>query len=297
MNLVNRAGPDCVALETTLLVHGVPRADGMPLARRLGTVIAEESGGRARGAIIGLWRGRPTVGLSEEELQGLFDAGDVPKANMSNLGVLIHRQSHGATTVSTTMELAAAAGVTIMATGGLGGVHTGETLDVSADLVAFTRFPVAVVTSGVKSLLNVEATREVLETLGIPVVGFRTDRFPAFYIRESRARVDANFDDVGELARYIGRELARTGRGIVVANPVPEGAEIIERDWEQWLAEARRRAESGPPGEGREVTPRILSHLHDVSGGQTLATNIALAVANARLAAGLCRATLSGTRA
>lgn len=283
MHLVNRASPRHVALETTLLLHGVPRGQGQPLARELSEIVTSAG---AHPAIVGLYRGTPTVGLSEAELAELFAAERVEKANTANLGILIHRRAHAATTVSTTMELAAAAGVRLFATGGLGGIHRGygEHLDISADLAAFTRFPVAVVTSGVKSLLDVESTREALETLGIPVVGFRTDTFPAFYLRSSAARVDARFDEVPALAQFITAELNRTGRGIVVANPIPEADEIAEPDWSRWLAEAQSRSSTA---RGRDATPAILKHLHEVSGGATLRANLALVRSNARLAAAL----------
>jgi pseudouridine-5'-phosphate glycosidase len=195
----------------------------------------------------------------------------------------MHARSHAATTVSTTMELAAGAGVRVFATGGLGGVHRGfaRRPDVSADLAALARFPVAVVSSGVKGLLDVEATREVLETLGVPVVGFRTDRFPAFYRRESAARVDARFDDLADLARFVLAELGRTGRGIAVCNPIPPAHEIRESAWEGWLREAEAQAGDA---DGRDATPALLGALHAVSGGATLRANIELVKSNARLA-------------
>jgi pseudouridine-5'-phosphate glycosidase len=281
MDIINRAGPDSVALETTLLVHGVPRGQGERLARELSEIVRRAG---AAPAFVGVFGGWPTVGLDFNELNEMFLAEDVPKANSANLGVMIHRRQHAATTVSTTMELSAAAGVRVFATGGIGGVHRGygQRWDVSADLAAFTRFPVAVVTSGVKSLLDVESTREALETLGVPVLGFKTDKFPAFYLRESAARVDAVFDDETELARFVGSELARTGRGVVVANPIPAQDEVKAKDWEGWLAEATKKA--GDAG-GRDVTPRVLAALHEVSGGATLRANLALIRENARLAA------------
>lgn len=279
-----------VALETTLLVHGVPRDRGAALGRELAAIVRAEG---AFPALVGVVAGRPTVGMTEEELGALMGAGLsgsalVAKANTANLGVLMHRGQHAATTVSTTMELAAHAGVRVFATGGIGGVHEGygSRLDVSADLAAFTRFPVAVVTSGVKSILDVESTREALETLGVPVIGFGTDRFPAFYRRGSGAGVDARIDDVAELAAFVARELARTGRGIVIANPIPESDEIPERTWTSWLE--RARADAAHMGAvGRDVTPAILASLHKISGGATLAANISLVRSNTKLAAGL----------
>lgn len=286
MHITNRAGRGHIALETTLLLHGVPRGQGERLSRELTEIITRAG---ALPAFVGVFNGQPTVGLDLNELTELLAAEHVEKANTANLGILIHRRSHGATTVSTTMELAAAAGVRFFATGGIGGVHRdyGTRLDISADLGAFTRFPVAVVTSGVKSLLDVGATREALETLGIPVVGFQTDSFPAFYLRESEARVDARFDDIAELAAFCAAELKRTGRGIVVANPIPAADAINVEDWERWFIEAQKRASVA---RGRDATPAILKHLHEVSNGVTLRANLALVRANAEVAARLCAA-------
>ena len=286
-SLINRAPPRSVALETTLLLHGVPKAKGGPLARELRAII--ERGG-AHAAICGVLRGRPIVGMTDEELTQLLDAPKVPKANTPNLGLLLHQGSDAATTVSTTMELAASAGVRVFATGGLGGVHKGfaHHLDISPDLIAFTRFPVAVVTSGCKSLLDVVATRELLETLGVPVIGFRTDRFPAFYLRESSAGVDARFDDPDALASFISEELARTGRGIVIANPIPEADALAHPDWDRWLQAAESKSPATPTG--RDATPTILAALHEASGGRTLAANLALVRSNAALAATIARA-------
>ena len=275
----------CVALETTLLLHGVPKGEGERLAHELVAIIEKEG---AAGDIAGIVSGQPIVGLSPEQLRMLLDAPKVPKANTANLGVFMHRGEHAATTVSTTMELAAAAGVRLFATGGLGGVHQGygTHLDISADLAAFTRFPVGVVTSGVKSILDVVATREALETLGITVVGFRTDRFPAFYLRESEAGVDVRFDSEDLLAGFIAKELKRTGRGIVIANPIPAEHELPRAEWESWLAQARKAVEATAAA-GRDITPALLGQLHAISGGRTLKANIELVKSNARLAGAL----------
>lgn len=291
---INRAGPGHVALETTLLLHGVPRGEGPSLAAEL-TGIVRAAG--VQPALVGVVNGKPIVGLNDAELTELLSAQSVPKANTANLGVLMHWGSHAATTVSTTMELAAAAGVRVFATGGLGGVHPDLAchLDISSDLGAFTRFPVAVVTSGVKSILDVIGTREALETLGVTVIGFQTDRFPAFYLRESDARVDARFDDVLSLAAFLRNEMARTGRGVVVCNPIPLDDEIERTAWERWLEEARKRAADAGV-RGRDVTPHILGTLHEISGGATLRANLALVKHNAHLAAQLCSAMLETTR-
>lgn len=296
MHLLNRAGAGFVGLETTILVHGVPRADAAPLAEQLAAAVRAGGGGGGGGgggaqpAIVGVVSGRPTVGLLPEELDQLLAADHVEKANTANLGVVMHRKQHGATTVSTTVELAARAGIRVVATGGIGGVHRGyaEHLDISSDLGTLARRPIAVVTSGVKSLLDVAATRELLETLGVPVIGFRTDSFPAFYVRETDIPVDARFDDAADLAGYLAAELARTGRGVVVANPCPEAEAIEPEVWENLLARAQAAAAAEGPARGRDVTPALLTQIHALSEGTSLRANIALAVDNARLAGAVC---------
>lgn len=283
--MINRSKPRSVALETTLLVHGVPPASARPLASELDSIILAEG---AFPALIGVVSGRGVVGMSDQELTQLLDgAGSgVPKANTSNLGVLMHRGSHAATTVSATMELAAGAGVRVFATGGIGGVHRGYGAhwDVSSDLLALTRFPVCVVASGVKNLLDVVATREMLETLGVPVVGYQTDHFPAFYLRQSEAVVDARFDDPDALASFVGAELARTGRGILVCNPISPEDELRADDWSRWISAAEASAKA-KGASGRSVTPAVLGALHTASLGKTLQANLALVRSNARVAA------------
>lgn len=283
--LTTRLGQAPVALETTLLAHGVPSASALALHERLSKVVREEG---AAPALVGLVEGRATVGMTDDELRALLAAETVPKVNTSNLGAHMRRRSHGATTVSATMELSAAAGVRVFATGGLGGVHRryAERLDVSSDLTALARFPVAVVASGVKSMLDVGSTREALETLGVPVVGWRTDSFPAFYLRDSGSGVDARFDDEADLAAFLDFELDRTERGVLVAQPIPEQAALAAKDLERWLGESEAKARAAGAS-GRSVTPRTLEALHEASGGATLRANLALVEANARLSARL----------
>ncbi len=285
MNAVNRAKNKAVALETTLLVHGVPSNAAQPLASELSQIVTDQG---ASPALVGVINGVPTVGMTDQELDSMLAQDLVLKANTANLGVAIHQKAHAATTVSTTMELAAAAGVKLFATGGIGGVHKGYSkhLDISSDLAAFTRFPVAVVTSGVKSILDVESTREALETLGILVIGYQTDSFPAFYLRESNAQVDVRIDDPADLALLIKSELARTGRGIVIANPIPAQHELDKEQWQGWLDQAKSDAEQSGAA-GRAMTPAILGRLHEVSNGETLRANLALIRANTLLAAQL----------
>ncbi len=282
------AGPGTVALETTLLVHGVPRDAARPLLEELEARIRAEG---AEPALVGVVGGTPIVGMSRDELDALLAADRVAKANTGNLGLLVHRGAHAATTVSATVELAAAAGVALFATGGLGGVHRdyGTRLDVSADLLALARWPVAVVASGVKTLLDVESTREALESLGVPVVGVGTDRFPAFYLRASAAGAAARIDDLDELRGLVRAELARSGRGLLLANPIPTEAELDAAALRSWIdaCEAEARAAGIL---GRDVTPFVLARLHERSGGATLEANLALVRANASLAARLAAA-------
>ena len=273
-----------VALETTLLAHGVPRDAAMPLYDELVAIIEREG---SQAAAIGITAGRARADLTRDEVLTLLDSRPV-KMNTANVGLAMFRKSSGATTVSTTMEIAAANGIAVFATGGLGGVHKhyGTQLDVSADLAAFARFPVAVVASGVKSILDVVATRELLESLGVPVIGFRTDRFPAFTVSDSNAGVDGRFDDEEELADFLRFELGRTGRGVLVCNPVPMASAIASERFAGWLAEAEHRAsEAGVSGRG--VTPFVLGALAEISAGETLRANLALVKNNARLAARL----------
>lgn len=286
--LVNRAPAGSVALETTLLLHGVPREIAPALSRDLADTVRRTG---AHPVYVGLHGGVPTVGLNEPELSSLFEAPKVAKANASNMGVLMHRRQHGATTVSTTLELASLAGVRYFATGGIGGIHKGygSRLDISADLAALARFPVAIVTSGVKSLLDVVSTREALETLGVPVVGYRCDRFPAFYLRDSDAGVDARFDDVSDLSAFVAVELSRSRRAVVIANPVPPADAIDAGQWQRWLAQAEKDASGST---GRDVTPVLLAALHTISGGATLKANLALIRSNAALAGELAAASV-----
>ena len=278
-----------VALETTLLLHGVPKASGAKLGAELSEIVRQAG---AVPCLVGVEGGRAVTAMDGAGLVRMLGKASTPKVNTGTLGVALAGGGDGATTVSTTMEMAAMAGIRVFATGGLGGVHKGlgdspgGRLDISADLMAFTRFPVAVVTSGCKSILDVINTREFLETLGVPVVGWKTDRFPAFYTRDGGIGLDARFDDMGGLAKFVRHELARTRRGVVVCNAVPEADEIDAEQFAQWLHKAEERArEHGAVG--RAVTPAVLGALHELSDGVTLRANIALVKSNAKVAAEL----------
>lgn len=286
--LINRAKSPAVALETTLLVHGLPADQALKVADLLDQAVTQ---GGSHPALVGVVGGSPVVGMTKDELKLLISQGPVPKLNTSNLGHALFTKSHGATTVSTTMELAHRAGVRVFATGGIGGVHKDAHLthDISADLFALTRNRVAVVTSGCKNILDLRGTREMLETLGVPVVGYQTDVFPAFYQRRTDLPVDTTFDDHAELAAYLAFELARNPRGIVVTNPIPTSAEIAQDEWDNWLKEAQSLP-SVKAAAGRDATPALLAEVHRISKGRTVEANIALALANASLAGRLAPA-------
>jgi pseudouridine-5'-phosphate glycosidase len=279
-----------VALETTLVTHGFPRAEGLELAAALESAVCRQG---AAPATIGVLDGALRVGLSRSELERLA-AGDVAKLGPANLAARIASGLPGSTTVGATLIAAAAAGIRVFATGGIGGVHRGNSQDVSADLVALARHPVAVVCAGAKAVLDLPRTREALETLGVPVLGFGTDELPAFYRRSSGLPVDARFDSVGALAAGVAAHFAlATGAGVLVANPIAAEDELEAGVYEAALAAALSEADARGIA-GREVTPFLLEELRRLTGGQSLAANRALLLGNSRLAGQLAAALADG---
>jgi pseudouridylate synthase len=277
------AGRPVVALESTLISHGLPHPDNLEVARESERLI------RAEGAVpatVGVIAGTPKVGLDEAELELMATAGGIEKLSARDLPVAATKGIHGATTVAATAHLAALAGIRLFATGGLGGVHRGarESWDVSADLAALARTPVAVVCSGVKSILDVPATLEYLETSGVPVVGFRTLRFPGFYLTDSGRPVDWSVEDEKEAARLV-LALAELGHsGLVIANPLAEedqlDPETHDRALRAGLEEMERRGVRG-----KDVTPFLLDGFAEVTGGESLRVNKKIIQGNSRLAA------------
>jgi len=278
-----------VALETTLVTHGLPHPQGLEAALELEALV------RAGGAVpatAGILDGAVRVGLTPAELERLATARDVAKVNLGNLAAVVASGTPGSATVAATLFVAAQAGIRVFATGGIGGVHrdAAESGDVSADLVALGRFPVAVVCAGAKAILDLPRTVELLETLGVPVLGFGTDEFPAFYRRSSGQRVDRRCDSVDDLAGVARAHWALGSRtGVLIANPIPEADELpraaYERALDGALAEAAERGLRG-----REVTPFLLDRLRELTGGATVKANLALLRNNARVAAELARA-------
>ena len=277
------AGGPVVALESTLISHGLPHPDNIEVARESERLIRAEG---AVAATVGVVAGTPKVGLDEAELELMATAGGIEKLSARDLPIAAAKGIHGATTVAATAHLAALAGIKLFATGGLGGVHRGarESWDVSADLAALARTPVAVVCSGVKSILDVPATLEYLETAGVPVVGFRTRRFPGFYLADSGQTVDWSVEDEEEAA-WVVLALAELGRsGLVIANPLAEGdqldPETHDRALRAGLDEMERRGVRG-----RGVTPFLLDRFAEETGGESLRVNKKIIEGNARLAA------------
>jgi pseudouridine-5'-phosphate glycosidase len=275
-----------VALETTVVTHGLPDPKGIEVATAME---ARVTAAGAQPATIGVLDGRMRVGLTRAELEHLAATRDVPKLNLSNLAATLAAGGSGSTTVAATMLVAHLAGIGVFATGGIGGVHRGaeQTDDVSADLTALGRIPVVVVCAGAKSILDLPRTVERLETYGVPIYGYRCDEFPAFWRRSSGLKLDRRFDDLASLAAAIREHVALgTGTGIVVANPVPEAHELDEREYDRAMERALQRVKKKGI-RGRGVTPAILEAIQEATGGQATTSNIALLEHNATVAGGL----------
>jgi pseudouridine-5'-phosphate glycosidase len=280
-----RAGTPAVALESTLIAHGLPWPHNLETAR------AAEGAVRAAGAVpatIAVLDGRPTVGLTDVEIERLAQAKDVLKASRRDLAAAIAGGRTAATTVAATMALADRAGVRVFATGGIGGAHRSP-WDVSADLTELSRTPVAVVCAGAKSILDVPRTLEILETLGVPVVGYGCNEFPGFYLRSTGEPVPARVDTPAEAARLLAAHWRLGGGGGVLAQPIAETVALGRDEFAAALAEAERQAEATGV-RGPAVTPFLLAHLAELTGGRSLRANQQLIVANAQLAAEVAKA-------
>ena len=279
------AGKPVVALESTIISHGMPYPQNVETALRVEETIRENGAVPATIAIIG---GRLKAGCTREDIEHLGRSGTaVTKASRRDLAVLTARGMDGATTVTTTMMIAHMAGIRIFATGGIGGVHRGaqRTMDISADLEELSHTPVMVVCAGAKSILDLGLTLEYLETHGVPVLGYGTEELPAFYTRHSGFKVDYRVDSPEELARIFrtSGELGLQG-GILVTNPIPEAYSmdpaVINAAIDQAVAEAEEKGIHG-----KEITPFLLARVKDLTGGDSLESNIQLVLNNAALAA------------
>jgi len=277
-------GRPVVALESTVLSHGLPHPIGLEAAAAMEAAVRDEG---AVPAAIGLLRGRVVVGLTPDEIEELSSGVQVAKVSVRDIAPVIAAHRPGATTVAATASLARTAGIRILSTGGIGGVHRGgeDSLDVSADLHALARTPIAVVCSGAKSVLDLGRTLETLESLGVPVIGYGTHEFPAFYSVESGLPLEHRADDPREVAAILRVHAALERRqGVVVAQPPPPGTAIRLAEVDTWIREALEEAKLAGI-RGKEVTPFLLESLARSSHGRTLETNLALLEENARLAA------------
>jgi len=288
-----REGRAVVALESTVISHGLPRPTNLETARRLEQTVRERGAIPATVAVLG---GRLCVGLDGSQLERLAFADGVRKMSRRDLAVVVARGWDGATTVATTLWVAGRAGLKVFATGGIGGVHRGSLPDVSADLPELARTPMTVVCSGAKSVLDLPATREWLETNGVCLVGYGVDELPAFYTRRSGLPVDARCDTPREVASVArARDSLGLEGALVVAVPVPAEFEVDAGVMEESLAEALSEAERRSVT-GRELTPFLLSHLAARTDGATLRANVALLENNARVAAEIAIETMKSER-
>ena len=278
-------GKPVVALESTIISHGMPYPKNVETALRVERTIRENGAVPATIAIIG---GRLKAGLSESEIEYLGKTGRaVAKVSRRDLPVIVANHADGATTVATTMLIAHMAGISVFATGGIGGVHRGAetTMDVSADLEELAQTPVMVVCAGAKAILDLKLTLEVLETKGVPVIGFGTEELPAFYTRESGLKVDARADTPEQLAAMFAaqRGMGLKG-GMLVTNPIPQEyampKDVIDAAIEQALAECEAQGIHG-----KDTTPFLLARVAELTGGDSLESNIRLVLNNAMVAA------------
>ena len=278
------AGKPVVALESTILSHGMPYPQNLGFAAEVERIIRAEGAIPATMAIID---GRMKVGLSGGELELMCKGENVAKVSRRDLPILLATGGTGATTVASTMILASLAGIPVFATGGIGGVHRGAetTMDISADLQELAHTPVAVVCAGAKMILDIGLTLEYLETMGVPVVGYNTDQFPAFYCRKSGFGVDYTAKSPAEVAKIARTkwDLGLAG-GMLIGNPVPEEYAL---DFDEMSAVIDRALAAAKEDgvRGKNITPYLLAHIVEYTGGKSLATNIQLAYNNARLAA------------
>mgnify|MGYP001273062914 FL=1 len=273
-----------VALESTIISHGMPYPQNYETAKQVENTVRENG---AVPATIAILNGIIKIGLSEDDLQILSNSNDILKASRRDIPIIVSEKLNAATTVSATMICAALAGLKIFATGGIGGVHRNgnESFDISADLTELTQTNIAVVSAGVKSILDIGLTLEYLETLGVPVIGYGTDEFPAFYTRQSGFKVNYKLDTPEQIGSMIKTkwELGLNG-GVIVANPIPEEFSMDKNKIDNAIEEALKNADKKGI-KGKDVTPFLLGEIKNITGGSSLDSNIKLVLNNAKLAA------------
>lgn len=289
-------GQGVVALESTVIAHGLPTPHNLQTAWDCEQAVSQSG---AQPATIGILAGQPVIGLDGEQLQAVATHKPIAKVNLANLGAVLAAGGWGATTVAATLHLAQRAGLQVFATGGIGGVHRGAppsyetSFDVSADLTALARYPVVTVCAGAKAILDLPKTLEVLETLGVPVVGYQTDELPAFYSRTSGLKLDLTAQtpqEVSAIARAHWQQGFQTA--VLVVAPVPAAAEIPAAEIYEFIEEALHAAAQQTIS-GKAVTPFLLSRIAERSQGRSLRANVALLKNNARIAGEIARALAS----
>ena len=284
------AGKPVVALESTIIAHGMPYPQNFEMAQKVEGIIRKNGAVPATIAII---NGELRAGLSEKELQLFAKEGpSITKVSTRDMPFVVARKLNGATTVASTMRIADMAGIKVFATGGMGGVHRGapSTFDISADLTEFSNSNVAVITAGAKAILDLALTLETLETLGVPVVGYGSDEFPAFYSRLSGFKVPMRLNTPNEIAAMMKAKWKMNLRGgIVVANPIPVEAEIPAAEIEPVIQAALKQAQTQSI-KGKDTTPFLLKAIAEATHGKSLKANIALVENNAKLAAQIAKA-------
>jgi pseudouridine-5'-phosphate glycosidase len=275
-----------VALETTVVTHGLPRPQNLSLARDMESNVREEG---AVPATIGVLKGKVRIGMSEADLEELANDPKPRKISQRDFAIAATKKENGGTTVAGTMLAAQQAGIKVFATGGIGGVHKESAFDISTDLQALASIPMIVVCAGAKSILDLPATLEYLETMAVPVVGYQTDAFPAFFSRDSGLKVSVNLgtpDEIVKLARAhweMGMHSA-----ILVAQPVSQGDDLPKSDVDKWNEQAHKDA-AAKKIRGQDLTPFLLQRINELSGGQSLRSNLSLLLNNARLAAQIAK--------
>ena len=283
-------GEPVVALESTLITHGFPNSDNIEVACAIEEAVHEQG---AVPATIGILGGEVIVGLTPAQLKYLGTIENVRKCSRRDLPLVVARHENGSTTVAGTMIIAHRAGIRVLATGGIGGVHRGQSFDESADLMELGRTPMAVVCAGAKAILDLPLTLEVLETQGVPVIGYRTAEFPAFYSRQSGLPVDLQVDSPKEVADIIrAREALYLNMGLLVTVPIPVEAEWPAEQAQVVINQALANAESEGIT-GKAVTPYLLQRVSELSGDRSKKANIALLLNNARVAAQIAQALAS----
>lgn len=280
-----------VALESTVIVHGLPFPDNLDVTRQMIKSIQERG---CAPAVIFLDKGFIKIGLESEELEELATLSStaqssILKVSVADIAATLGQEAPGATTVASTLYCAQAAGIKVFATGGIGGVHRGaeENFDISADLLALKDIPVAVVAAGAKSILDIPKTLEMLETFGVPILGYNAASFPTFYCKTSAYPLIHNFKNLTPISKIITLQL-KMQKGALIANPIPSQAALEEKDVENWISQALNLAEENEI-KGKAVTPFLLKKLTEYSKGKTLEANKALLLNNAQVAAELAR--------